>query len=203
MLDDTDGSISVTEAASRLGVSDRTIRRRIKDGEIQAASIQTPQGHIWRIDPASLPFPPALPPSTSDRRPADATRHDANAVRHSADSTRHSEDAIRQSAVTPPGAADTHETLELVRLVDRLQRESADKAAELYAEIADLKGSAAHWQARALIAEEQARRAEEQVRLLVAPKDEPTDVTPEKAPVEPEPTITPEPQRSWWKRLFG
>jgi excisionase family DNA binding protein len=190
MPDDTDGFISVTEAASRLGVSERTIRRRIKDGEIQAASIQTPQGHIWRIDPASLPDHPALPPGTSDRRPADATRHDDDATRHSADNAGHNEDAIRHAADMPPGAADTHETLELVRLVDRLQRESADKAAELYAEIADLKGSAAHWQARALIAEEQARRAEEQVKLLMAPKDEP----------EPEPAPVDEARpRPWWQ----
>ncbi len=194
MPDETDGSISVTEAASRLGVSERTIRRRIKDGEIQAASIPTPQGHIWRIDPASLPDHPALPPGTSDRRPADATRHDDDAGRHTADSAGHNEDAIRQAAVMPSGTADTHDTLELVRLVDRLQRESADKAAELYAEIADLKGSAAHWQARALIAEEQARRAEEQVRLLMAPKDE---------PVEPEPSAAAEPRRSWWRRLWS
>jgi hypothetical protein len=91
----------------------------------------------------------------------------------------------------PPGTADTHETLELVRLVDRLQRESADKAAELYAEIADLKGSAAHWQARALIAEEQARRAEEPVRLLMAPKDEPEPATVDEAR-----------PRRWWQRVF-
>ena len=39
-------------------------------------------------------------------------------------------------------------------------------------------------------------------RLLMAPK-EPTDVTPEKPPVEPEPRAAPEPRRPWWRRLLG
>ncbi len=39
-------------------------------------------------------------------------------------------------------------------------------------------------------------------RLLMAPKDEPADVTPEKSPVEPEPPAE-SVRVSWWRRLFS
>ena len=96
MAEDEDGSISVPEAAERLGVSERTIRRRIKQGTIRATSVETAQGHIWRIEPASLA-----------RHPADATRREDAAIRHSAEETRQNEDATRQSAVMPAGTPGT------------------------------------------------------------------------------------------------
>jgi excisionase family DNA binding protein len=44
-----DGSFTVKDAAARLGVSERTIRRRIKDRVIDAQQVPTAQGYEWRV----------------------------------------------------------------------------------------------------------------------------------------------------------
>jgi excisionase family DNA binding protein len=41
--------ISVQDAAAHLGVSERTIRRRIKAGQLAATQVPTSQGYEWRI----------------------------------------------------------------------------------------------------------------------------------------------------------
>ena len=190
MAEDEDGSISVPEAADLLGVSERTIRRRIKDGAIRATSVDTPQGHTWRIDPATLSNDPALPPGTQNRRPADATRREDAAIRHSAEETRQNEDATRQSAVMPAGTPGTPPgTVPEVVLVllDELRQEYRDRIAELEDKNERNIAAATHWQARATEAERRAQYAEEQVKLLMAPKDE---QAPE--PAEPE-------RRPWWR----
>jgi excisionase family DNA binding protein len=46
----TAATITVKEAASRLGVSEQRVRRLIGDGDILAER----HGHVWSIDPASL-----------------------------------------------------------------------------------------------------------------------------------------------------
>jgi len=55
----------------------------------------------------------------------------------------------------------------------------------------ELTAAATHWQSRATEAERRAQYAEEQVKLLMAPKDEPA----------PEPAVQPE-RRPWWKRIL-
>lgn len=165
MTDDETQHITVSEAASWLGVSERTIRRRIKEGQLQAASIETPQGHTWRIDPASLPNHPALPPGTPPGAPGN---HPAGPGNHPA-TTRQADDATRQPADTP-------EVLELVRLVDRLQRDNQQLAGQLGFTQAKLQ------------------EAEKTIALLMAPKDEPE-------PAELEQPA--EPKRAWWQRLRG
>ncbi len=182
MAEPEDGSISVPEAAERLGVSERTIRRRIKDGAIRATSIDTAQGHAWRIDPASVSDLPALPPGTSERHPADATRHENNAGRHEPGSTQHDDDAARQAADTPGTPPGTIPDIARA-LLDELREEYRDRIAELEDKNDRNLAAAAHWQARAQI-------LEEQVKLLMAPKDEP------EPPAESE-------RRPWWKRFLG
>lgn len=66
--------------------------------------------------------------------------------------------------------------------LERLRQEAFEKAEK----IAELTGAAAHWQTRAIV-------AEEQVKLLMALKDDP----------EPEPPAAPEQKRSWWQRCLG
>ena len=63
--DDRYEPISVAEAASRLKVSESTVRRMIRDGKIAAEREQRPQGEIVRVLwPAVTDMPPpAAPPS--------------------------------------------------------------------------------------------------------------------------------------------
>jgi hypothetical protein len=56
----------------------------------------------------------------------------------------------------------------------------------------ELTSAATHWQARATEAERRAQYAEEQVKLLMAPTDEPAP----ELPAEPE-------RRPWWKWWIG
>lgn len=185
-----DHRISVAEAAQRLGVSERTVRRRIKAGEIRAASIETPQGHTWHVDPASLPDHPALPPGSLERHPADATRHDGHeeiatrqdpaSTRQEEVATRHEEIATRQPSDTPGGMPPgTPVAPELMKTLDMLDEERR-KVDDLQAALREATNATAHWQARAVAAEQTIQK------LLPAPVD------------EPEP-----PARPWWRRMFG
>ncbi len=45
--------ITVQEAAQAYGVSEKTIRRRIKEGKLSAYQVPTAQGHEWRITSAA------------------------------------------------------------------------------------------------------------------------------------------------------
>jgi excisionase family DNA binding protein len=52
--------VSIDEAARRLSVSQDTIRRRIRNGELQAHQETRPQGYIWRVTlPDEEPEPEA------------------------------------------------------------------------------------------------------------------------------------------------
>lgn len=42
--------VPITEAASRLGVSTDTVRRRIRKGELPAHQQRTPQGYVWMVE---------------------------------------------------------------------------------------------------------------------------------------------------------
>ena len=65
-----DGTLlSLAAAASRLGVSESTIRRRVKAGTLP--HIQVEQGHrvIWRIPAHAIPDTSATPPGVNDTSP--------------------------------------------------------------------------------------------------------------------------------------
>ena len=42
--------VSIKEAAERIGVSQDTIRRRLKSGELGGEREKTPQGFVWRVE---------------------------------------------------------------------------------------------------------------------------------------------------------
>ena len=44
------GEISIQEAATRLGVSVETIRRRVHKGVVKARQVPTPQGFVWMVE---------------------------------------------------------------------------------------------------------------------------------------------------------
>jgi hypothetical protein len=42
--------LSISQAVTRLGVSEVTIRRRLRKGELTGHKRQTPQGYVWMIE---------------------------------------------------------------------------------------------------------------------------------------------------------
>jgi hypothetical protein len=49
---------TIPEAARRLGVSEHTVRRRVRSGELPGKQVATPQGFTWVVDiPDDLPEP--------------------------------------------------------------------------------------------------------------------------------------------------
>jgi hypothetical protein len=42
--------VSIAEAAQKLKVSEQTIRRRIKSGDLPSTQVGTPQGYIWIVE---------------------------------------------------------------------------------------------------------------------------------------------------------
>jgi excisionase family DNA binding protein len=59
--------LTVSQAAARLGVSERTIQRRCKSGKLKAELVTDADGEEWRIDPATLPTGDAISADTADR----------------------------------------------------------------------------------------------------------------------------------------
>lgn len=50
--------VTIGEAAQRLGVSEHTVRRRVRNGELPGSQVATPQGYTWRVEiPEDLPTP--------------------------------------------------------------------------------------------------------------------------------------------------
>lgn len=48
-MDMTTDSLTIQEAAEKLGVSIKTIRRRIEKGSLQAYKVETKRGYEWRV----------------------------------------------------------------------------------------------------------------------------------------------------------
>jgi hypothetical protein len=162
------GGVSLQEAALRLDVSERTVRRLIQEGSVQAYKQKAARGFVWRV--------------VLDHRPGDQPGIEA---RQDGTQTGTSPAQAEQATSAAP------ELMKALEIIETIQREHEEARRELEAKaekIAELTGTAAHWQARALI-------AEDRVRLLTAPK--------ESAP-EPEPaTVDQARPRPWWRRLFG
>ncbi len=142
-----DQSLSIEEAAERMDVSPATIRRRIKTGELAAFKRTTPYGFEWRIgaEPSSIGL------ITSASQPVLSPMHSPHQIIDSLDQPSEGPDDVPAP-----------ETLELVRLVDRLSRENQQLAGQLGFTQAKLQ------------------EAEKQIALLMAPKDDP------EPPAEPE-----------------
>ena len=52
--------VTITEAARRLGISERTVRRRLHSEELMGRQVTTPQGFVWTVD---------MPDDMSDDQP--------------------------------------------------------------------------------------------------------------------------------------
>ena len=42
-------TVSITEAAQRLGVSEKTVRRRLSGGALRGERVKRPQGYTWAV----------------------------------------------------------------------------------------------------------------------------------------------------------
>jgi len=49
---------TIAEAAQRLGVSEHTVRRRVRNGDLPGSQVATPQGYTWLVEiTEDLPAP--------------------------------------------------------------------------------------------------------------------------------------------------
>ena len=116
-----DGSVSVQEAASTLGCSEKTVRRRIKAGTLSAYQLPTSQGYEWRVHVnGATDQSPSLSAdqlaSQSDQLPGESVHVDDLPDTSSARLSPHS------------NAAGNEPLLKALGLVERLQRENMELA---------------------------------------------------------------------------
>ncbi len=185
VTDTTDSGLTPAEAAARLGVSERTIYRRIDKGMLQARRIDTPRGEVLRI----------LLDGVSDSPP-----HPAAVVTDTSSLASDNVSAVTDSLPEPQPAPEVLKALELLDTirreykarVEQLYREHAAALERAHRENAQLAGQVGFLQARV-------QEQERQIALLMAPQDVPA---PKKT--EPVPQDAPAPvQRPWWRRLLG
>ena len=51
--------LSIPQAAERLGISETSVRRRIRAGRLRAERRGTPQGYVWLVESPDPPAPDA------------------------------------------------------------------------------------------------------------------------------------------------
>ncbi len=170
-----DRSLSVQEAAARLELSERTIRRHIKDGSLQAYQRPTSRGYEWRILLDTEP----VKVDANDRQAGVKVDSQARQEPVKVDT---GEEELEAEPVQEAPAAELG-LLKALELVDRLQREST----RLQGENKELYGRAAFFQAKL-------QAAEERILMLEA---QPAEEEPAELEAEPE-----KPSGSWWRRLL-
>jgi len=158
-----DLSLSIDDAAAHYGVSTRTVRRYIKDRKLAAFKRTTERGFEWRVYAGQ---DVANDPDKDRQSSATIDSNDSHVVANAG-----------QSIIEVVPAAS-----EITRLLDHIE----DLVEAHKREVARMEEAAEFWQGRAL-------NLEEQVKLLMAPKDEQA----------PEPPAQPEPKVSWWRKLLG
>jgi excisionase family DNA binding protein len=161
--------MSARQAAAHCGLSEKTVRRWIAAGRLNADKV----GRDFQVDLDQLA---AL--CGQDRGQDADTGVDAD---------RSANPAGEASGFAAPAFADSAAFVELVRLVDRLQRENRS-----------LAETATSWQLRAELLAGELQQRDEQLKALQAPREEP-------AAQEPPVTVVPaeeRPRASWWRRLL-
>ncbi len=139
-----DGSLSVSEAAAHFSVSERTIRRRIKDGSLTASKLPTTQGYEWRVhlDGASDQID-----GVSTRQPVNV---DGSNVHVTGNSSTQADPTIARA----------------LELIERIHEDQTEELERLRRDNQQLAGQVGFLQAKL-------QEAEKTISLLMAPKDEP------------------------------
>jgi excisionase family DNA binding protein len=167
-----DGGLSIQDAAHKLGISEKTVRRRIKAGTLTAAKVEAVHGFEWRVylDDQSSQAPVQSPPA------AVQTVHDNVQIAQEDVQSPH-------VSVQPTQAPQPSELLKALELLDQSERQNR----ELQRENTQLAGQVGFLQART-------RELETQIKLLTTTK-EPEPLT-EAVPAPDES------RASWWRRLL-
>lgn len=190
-----DRSLSIEEAAQHFGCSARTIRRRIKDGSIQAFERPIPRGFEWRIlieEPAKVDTEGRQTSGKHDR-PArqEAGKHDTGAET-TGEAKEPSSKEEPEPPVSPGSNAAEPALLKALELIETLQREHRQEVEKLQQENKELYGRASFFQAKL-------QDAQERILMLEAKPVE------EEQPAEPEKLLEESPEKvsgSSWKGLL-
>jgi excisionase family DNA binding protein len=150
-------ALSVQEAAMVLGVTPKTIRRRIKQGTLQAVKQSTSQGYEWRVlvnmDGQVDTHTMALP--VQEQAHAPATGGQVN---------------------THQDASDV--ALKALSVLEQVQRDHQVEVEQLRRDNQQLAGQVGFLQAKL-------QDAQERITMLEAPKDEAPQAQPEPTPAAP------------------
>jgi len=161
LMQNDDQSLSIDDAAKRLGMSPATIRRRIKDRKLAAFQRPTERGFEWRV----LPDQPIENLDHIVDQPVHIVAQEVSIDVQNDEQVLENDDHNDDQAV-----------LKALEMLDEERR----KVDELQEQLREASTAAAHWQARAVTAEQTVQR------LLPAP----------------EPLARSE-RRPWWRRLIG
>ena len=108
--DQVDGNLTLKDAAAFYGISERTLRRRIKEGTVAAYKQQTAQGYEWRVRVGGMRGQMDTPAGRQNGQ-VDGTPVNA--------------------AVHVDAAPAAPEVLKALELVDRLQRDNQQLAGQV------------------------------------------------------------------------
>jgi hypothetical protein len=169
-----DGYVTTADACKRLGISDRTLRRRVQAGTIEGEYVARPQGSVLYV-----------------KLPAEAATqaaHTTDAASASEGEQVASETAEAAAVTTEPPAATTG-LLAIIEGDRETIRGQAYTIGEQAARIAELEREAGRLEGRLLAAErdalaERLARAEMQASQIVEERQRAA-------------------QHPWWERLFG
>ena len=167
-------TVSVSEAARVLGVTEKTVRQRLRTGELRGERIKRPQGQVWRVIWEQTMHP---------------VNGSAGAIDHRTDQVNDPVTAPHSDRVN--GSAGFRAVEALVTQLAEERRRSEDmekRLAVLQQERFELAGRLGYFQA-------QLEQAQQTIKALETPT-EPAPAAPrwpeDPAPVDP-------PRRPWWR----
>jgi excisionase family DNA binding protein len=174
-------TVSVTEAARLLGVTEKTVRQRLRTGELRGERTERPQGHVWRVVLDQTVY--------TVNGSAGALDYQADPVNDPVTVPHH--DRVNGSAGFRAVEALVAQLAEERRRSEEMEKRLADLQQERF----ELAGRLGYFQA-------ELEHARATIKALEPPKEPIAAPPPAEAifrplPAEPEP-----PRRPWWK-LWG
>lgn len=161
-------AVTLADAARRLGVTEKTIRRRIKRGELAAVRVMRPQGHEWRVKLPAVQV---------------ADQVDAAGVPRDLDEDLDREGCVATADQVRPGAA-----VQLAQMLAEQLAAERERSAALERERFELAGRLGYFQA-------ELEHARETIKALQAPASRPSEPA---APAIPAPEEPARPWWRFW-----